>query len=62
MDEFFRISQCTTAKQIWDTLVETHDGTTEFKRFRLNTLSQEYAMLRIQPKESFVALQKIFVT
>lgn len=39
MDEFFRISACTTAKQIWDTLVETHEGTADVKRSRLNTLS-----------------------
>jgi len=47
MDEFFRISQCKSAKEIWDTLVETHEGTTEVKRSRLNTLSQEYEMFRM---------------
>ena len=61
MDEFFRISQCKSAKEIWDTLVETHEGTTEVKRSRLNTLSQEYEMFRMQPGESIVALQKRFV-
>jgi hypothetical protein len=29
MNEFFRISSCETAKEIWDTLVETHEGTAE---------------------------------
>ena len=61
MDEFFRISQCKSAKEIWDTLVETHEGTAEVKRSRLNTLSQEYEMFRMQPGESIVALQKRFV-
>jgi len=61
MDEFFRISQCKSAKQIWDTLVETHEGTAEVKRSRLNTLSQEYEMFRMLPGESIVALQKRFV-
>ena len=61
MDEFFRVSQCKSAKEIWDTLVETHEGTAEVKRSRLNTLSQEYEMFRMQPRESIVALQKRFV-
>ena len=44
MDEFFRVSACKTVKEIWDTLVQTHEGTVEFKRSRLNTLSQEYEL------------------
>ncbi|XP_050890112.1 uncharacterized protein LOC127095473 [Lathyrus oleraceus] len=61
MDEFFRISTCTTEKEIWDTLVETHEGTAEVKRSRLNTLSQEYELFRMQPGESILDLQKRFV-
>ncbi|XP_050902203.1 uncharacterized protein LOC127112050 [Lathyrus oleraceus] len=61
INEFFRISQWKSAKEIWDTLVETHEGTTKVKRSILNTLSQEYEMFRMQPGESIVALQKRFV-
>src|SRR3954464_14632363 len=61
MDEFFRVSACTTAKEIWDTLVETHEGTTEVKRSRLNTLSQEYELFRMKPRETILELQKRFV-
>ncbi|CAJ2660665.1 unnamed protein product [Trifolium pratense] len=61
MDEFFRISTCETAKEIWDTLVETHEGTVEVKRSRLNTLSQEYELFTMQPGESILNLQKRFV-
>jgi len=61
MDEFFRVSTCTTAKEIWDTLVETHEGTAEVKRSRLNMLSQEYELFRMQPGESILDLQKRFV-
>lgn len=60
MDEFFRISHCTTAKEIWDTLEVTHEGTVEVKRSKLNTLSQEYEMFRMQPGESILDLQKRF--
>ncbi|XP_073220687.1 uncharacterized protein [Cicer arietinum] len=31
-DEFFRVSNCKTAKEIWDTLQQTHEGTTNVKR------------------------------
>ncbi|KAK2382430.1 rust resistance kinase Lr10 [Trifolium repens] len=61
MDEFFRISTCETAKEIWDKLVETHEGTAEVKRSRLNTLSQEYKLFTMQPGESILNLQKRFV-
>src|SRR3954468_7738423 len=61
MDEFFRVSACTMTKEIWDTLVETHEGTVEVKRSRLNTLSQEYELFRMQPRESILDLQKRFV-
>jgi len=29
MDEFFRILNCKTTKEIWDTLETTHEGTEE---------------------------------
>lgn len=61
MNEFFGVSQCTTVKQIWDTLEETHEETTKVKRSRLNTLSQDYKMFGIQLRESIVALEKGFV-
>src|SRR3954471_14551680 len=61
MDEFFRVSTCTTSKEIWDTLVETHEGTAEVKRSRLNTLSQEYELFRMKPGETILDLQKRFV-
>jgi len=30
--EFFRISKCESAKEMWDTLKETHERTTEIKK------------------------------
>ena len=61
MDEFFRVSACKTEKEIWDTLVQTLEGTVEVKRSRLNTLSQEYKLFRMQPQELILDLQKRFV-
>nr|KYP32996.1 hypothetical protein KK1_046205 [Cajanus cajan] len=31
IDEYFRISNCTSAKEIWDTLKVTHEGTNDVK-------------------------------
>lgn len=60
MDEFFRISNCKTAKEMWETLETTHEGTDEVKRSRLNTLSQEYELFRMLPGEKIQDLQKRF--
>lgn len=60
MDEFFRVSNCTTAKEIWDTLEIVHEGTKEVKRSKLNTLSHEYEMFTMEPGEKIVSLQKRF--
>lgn len=61
MAKFFYGSQSTTTKEIWDTLVVTHEGNAEVKRSRLNTLYQEYELFIIQHRESILNLQKIFV-
>ncbi|XP_050918490.1 uncharacterized protein LOC127135908 [Lathyrus oleraceus] len=58
MDDFFRTSQCKSAKEIWDTLVETREGIADVKRSRLNTLSQEYEMFIMHLEERTVALQQ----
>jgi len=40
-DDFFRVSQCGSAKEMWDTLEVTHKGTNDVKRSRKHTLIQE---------------------
>ena len=59
-DEFFRISQCASAKEMWDTLEVTHEGTNDVKRARKHTLIQEYEMFRMFKGESIVEVQKRF--
>jgi hypothetical protein len=58
IDEFYRVSNCTTAKEMWDTLQLTHEGTTEVKRARMNTLNREYELFRMQSGESIQDMQK----
>lgn len=45
-------------KRFWNTLEVTNESTIEVKTSKLNTLSQEYEMFRMQPRESIIDLQK----
>jgi len=38
MDEFFRVSQCNSAKEMWEILEVTHEGTYDVKRARKHAL------------------------
>jgi len=59
-DEFFRVSQCGYAKEMWDTLEVTHEGTNDVKMARKHTLTQEYEMFRMLKGESIADVQKRF--
>ena len=44
LDEFFRVSQCSSAKEMWDILEVTHEATTDVKWARKHALIQEYEL------------------
>ncbi|XP_068504376.1 uncharacterized protein [Phaseolus vulgaris] len=46
-DGFFRVSQCSSAKEMWDILEVTHEGTNDVKRARKHALIQENELLRM---------------
>jgi len=48
LDEFYKISVCTSAHEMWEILRATHEGTDDVKRARKNSLVQEYEMCRMQ--------------
>jgi len=60
MGEFFRVSQCKNAKEMWDVLEVTHEGTSEVKRARKHALIQEYELFKMQKGESIAKVQKRF--
>jgi len=60
LDEFYRVFVCESAKEMWDVLEVTHEGTDEVKRARKNTLIQEYEMFRMKAGESICDVQKRF--
>jgi len=47
IDEFFRVSQCKSAKDMWDVLEVTHDGANDVKRARNHALIQEYELFNM---------------
>ena len=60
MDEYFRVSNYKNAKEMWDTLQVTHEGTTDVKRSRINTLTHEYELFRMNQNETIQDMQKRF--
>jgi len=60
MDEFFRVSQCKNAKEMWDVLEVTHERMNEVKRARKHTLIQECELFKMQKGESIAEVLKRF--
>jgi len=52
LDEFYRISICTSAREMWEILRVIHERTEDVKRARKNSLIQEYEMFRMQQGET----------
>ena len=52
IDEYFRVSNCSNAKEMWDTLQLTHEDTTDVERSRVNTLTHEYELFRMNTNEN----------
>ena len=54
--EFNRISSCDTAKQIWDKLEVTYEGTNQVKESRINMLVHDYEMFKMDVDESIPSM------
>ena len=53
--KFNRISTCKTAKEIWDKLEVTHEGTSQVKESKIALLSNQYKMFKMQANESITS-------
>ena len=51
-DEFFYTARCKSAKEIWNMLEFTHEGTTNVRRARKHTLVSEYETFRMKNGET----------
>ena len=49
--EFYLISSCETAKEIWDILCETYEGTNTIKETKMNALIQQYELFKFKTDE-----------
>ncbi|GLT28089.1 hypothetical protein SLA2020_030450 [Shorea laevis] len=52
-----RVSGCDTAKEIWDMLEATHEGTNQVKESKINRLIYRYELFKMKPEES---IQEMF--
>ncbi|KAF3612283.1 hypothetical protein FXO38_36932 [Capsicum annuum] len=50
--EYNIVSNCTTAKQIWDALVNAHEGTSQVRKFRIVILFTEYEDFKMKENKS----------
>ncbi|GKV52284.1 hypothetical protein SLEP1_g58872 [Rubroshorea leprosula] len=50
--EFHRVSGCDTAKEMWDILEVTHEGTSQVKESKINRLIYMYELFKMKPEES----------
>ena len=51
-DEFNCISSCTSTKQIWDSLKDAHESTTQVRKFKISKLCSEYEAFKMKFGES----------
>ena len=56
-NEYNRISGCITAKEIWDKLKITFEGTSQIKESRIDMLIYNYELFTM---ESFESISKMF--
>ena len=53
MNEFCRIATCTLAKEAWDILQVTHEGTNVVKMSKLQMLTYKFETIRMDDYETF---------
>ena len=52
VNEFNRISGCETAKEIWDKLEVTHEGTSQVKESKISMLVHKYELFKMESSET----------
>lgn len=60
LNEFLRVSHNEIAKEMWDILQITHEGTTEVNRKRLSTSTHEYELFRMKLEENINQMKTCF--
>ncbi|GJV17467.1 hypothetical protein Tco_1362790 [Tanacetum coccineum] len=50
--EYERVFMCKTAKEVWHTLIITHQGNSQVKNYKIDLLTQEYEKVSISNEET----------
>ncbi|GJR84837.1 hypothetical protein Tco_0155622 [Tanacetum coccineum] len=50
--EYERVFMCKTAKEVWHTLIITHQGNSQVKNYKVNLLTQEYEKFLVSNEET----------
>jgi len=53
-DEHTRISECESAKEIWDTRQVAHECTSQVKQSRIELLMRKYELFEVGDKETIM--------
>ncbi|XP_075088208.1 uncharacterized protein LOC142170248 [Nicotiana tabacum] len=61
-DEYNRISACQSAKEIWEAPQTSHEGTTHVKQSKIDMLTMEYELFRMQDDESVQEMHTRFTS
>ncbi|KAL2327558.1 hypothetical protein Fmac_020985 [Flemingia macrophylla] len=61
-DEYTKVHSFKSAKQMWDTLALTYEGSTEVKHNKLSLLSRKYELFEMEENESIQAMFGRFQT
>ncbi|XP_075095123.1 uncharacterized protein LOC142173433 [Nicotiana tabacum] len=62
VDEYNKISACQSAKEIWEALQITHEGTTQVKQSKIDMLTTEYELFRMKDDESIQDMHTRFTS
>ena len=60
VNEFNRISTYNSAKEIWDRLEVTHEGTSQIKESKISILVYKYELFKMEPNESILGMYARF--
>src|SRR4029078_10166993 len=59
-EEYHRVSACSTAKDIWDDLVNTYEGTSQVRQSKIRQYLGEYELFQVGDDESITTMYKRF--
>lgn len=50
--EIDKVSSCNTVKEIWDTILTSHEGTFKVNEVKLSMLMQDYELFKLEKDET----------